>query len=259
MCTVVILRRPWHRWPLILAANRDEMKHRPWRSPARHWPDHPNVVAGLDELAGGSWLGLNDDGVVAAVLNQVGSLGPTPGKRSRGELILRALDEPNIESAASAITALNPNDFRSYNLVIADRNGAVWLRHEGGNAGAADHGIKATRVGSGLSMITARELNDTSSPRITAYLPRFKAARPPDPEQQQWNRWQALLANRKAASRDDPTAAMTVVTGQGFETTSSSIIALPGTEAPGNLPSRRPIWRFSPGRPDRTDYQEVQF
>ena len=96
MCTVVILRRPWHRWPLILAANRDEMKHRPWRSPARHWPDHPNVVAGLDELAGGSWLGLNDDGVVAAVLNRVGSLGPTPGKRSRGELILRALDEPNV-------------------------------------------------------------------------------------------------------------------------------------------------------------------
>ena len=116
MCTVVILRRPWHRWPLILAANRDEMRQRAWLPPARHWPDHASVVAGLDEQAGGSWLGLNDHGVVAAVLNRVGSLGPIPGKRSRGALILRALDEHDVGSATSAITALDPNDFRSFNL-----------------------------------------------------------------------------------------------------------------------------------------------
>ena len=29
MCTVVVLRRPGHDWPLILAANRDEMAERP--------------------------------------------------------------------------------------------------------------------------------------------------------------------------------------------------------------------------------------
>ena len=41
MCTVVILRRPGHDWPLLLAGNRDEMKGRPWKPPARHWPDRP--------------------------------------------------------------------------------------------------------------------------------------------------------------------------------------------------------------------------
>src|ERR1700685_676462 len=56
MCTLILLRRPGHDWPVIVGANRDEMKARPWRPPGRHWPDRPEVVAGLDELAGGSWL-----------------------------------------------------------------------------------------------------------------------------------------------------------------------------------------------------------
>ena len=42
MCTLVILRRPGHAWPLILGANRDEMKDRPWSPPGRHWPDRPD-------------------------------------------------------------------------------------------------------------------------------------------------------------------------------------------------------------------------
>ena len=92
MCSVIILRRPDAAWPLVLGANRDEMADRPWLPPARHWPDRPNVVAGLDELAGGTWLGLNDEGLVAAILNRPGTLGPEQGKRSRGELVLEALD-----------------------------------------------------------------------------------------------------------------------------------------------------------------------
>ena len=45
MCTLVILRRPEHRWPIIIGANRDEMIGRPALAPARHWPDRPDVVA----------------------------------------------------------------------------------------------------------------------------------------------------------------------------------------------------------------------
>src|SRR5919199_4867201 len=91
MCTLVILRRPEHRWPVLIGANRDEMIDRRWRAPDRHWADRPEVVGGLDVLAGGSWLGINDWGVAAAVLNRQGSLGPAPGRRSRGELVLEAL------------------------------------------------------------------------------------------------------------------------------------------------------------------------
>src|SRR5215472_12933777 len=108
MCTVVILRRPDHRWPVLIGANRDEMIDRPWRSPDRHWPDRPEVVAGLDVLAGGSWLGINDWGVAAAVLNRTGSLGPAPDRRSRGELVLEALDHADAVTAAEALSYLDP-------------------------------------------------------------------------------------------------------------------------------------------------------
>ena len=67
MCSVIILYRPDHDWPILIASNRDEMHERPWEPPARHWPDRPEVVAGRDVLAGGSWLGINDFGVVAGI------------------------------------------------------------------------------------------------------------------------------------------------------------------------------------------------
>ena len=90
MCTVVLALRPQSPWPVLLAANRDEMAHRPALPPGRHWDDRPDVVGGLDVEAGGSWLALKDSGVVAAVLNRRGTLGPEPGRRSRGELVLEA-------------------------------------------------------------------------------------------------------------------------------------------------------------------------
>src|SRR6516165_1978614 len=132
MCTLVILRRPEHRWPMLIGANRDEMIDRPWRAPGRHWADRPEVVAGLDLLAGGSWLGINDWGVAAAVLNREGSLGPMPGRRSRGELVLEALDHADAAAAAGALADLDPASYRSFNLIVADDRDGFWLCHGGG-------------------------------------------------------------------------------------------------------------------------------
>src|SRR5450755_2195176 len=76
VCTVVLLIRPGHAWPLILAANRDERLDRLWDPPAAHWPDQPGVIAGRDRSGGGTWMGVNRHGVAAAVLNRPGSLRP---------------------------------------------------------------------------------------------------------------------------------------------------------------------------------------
>ena len=54
MCTVVLLTRPGHPWPLVLAANRDEMLERAWDPPAEYWPDQPGVIAGRDRTGGGT-------------------------------------------------------------------------------------------------------------------------------------------------------------------------------------------------------------
>ncbi|HEY0205282.1 MAG TPA: NRDE family protein, partial [Acetobacteraceae bacterium] len=90
MCTVVLSLRPGHPWPLLLAANRDERVDRPWDPPAAHWPGRPGVVAGRDRLGGGTWMAMRN-GLVAAVLNRPGSLGPAPDKLSRGDLPLQAV------------------------------------------------------------------------------------------------------------------------------------------------------------------------
>ena len=252
MCTLVLLRRPGHRWPLLLAANRDEMTDRRWLAPARHWPDRPEAVAGMDELAGGSWLGLNDHGVVAAILNRMGSLGPRDGKRSRGELVLEALDHADAGAAAAALAERDPEAYRSFNLVVADSDRAFWLRHGGGGAP-----IEASAIPPGHAMLTAHDLNDRESPRIRANLPRFEAAPAPDPEHGDWEAWRRILASRRHDAEAGPLGAMTVVTEQGFATVSASLIALPAPGGPLDETPAKAIWLFAPGSPDSVEFQNV--
>lgn len=252
MCTVVILRRPGHDWPLLFAGNRDEMKGRPWAPPGRHWPERPEVVAGLDETAGGSWLGLNDHGVMAAVLNRVGSLGPAAGKRSRGELVLEALDSTDAETAARQLAHLDPAAYRTFNLVVADHRDAFWLRNLGDDGPGE---IEVFPLPDGLSMLTARDRNDPASPRITRHFRSFEAALPPDPDTDDWESWQEILVSRDG---EPPEAAMTVLLDNGFETVSSSLVALPTPATSLGPEERKPQWLFAPGRPDRHAYKTVE-
>ena len=281
MCTVVLLRRPQAPWPLLLAANRDELRSRPWRPPARHWPDRPDVVGGLDVQAGGTWLGVNDEGLVAAVLNRVGSLGPAFGKRSRGELVLEALDHADAAAAAEALADLNPDAYRPFNLLVADARDAFWLRHAGGlpnfgyrtRSGAwqevdtpwlpregdwetGDEGKAALRsppiecrpVPEGFSMITARDLNDATSARVRHYLPQFERASPPDPGADDWSAWIELLG-RRAAPGTEPGDAMMIVTEGDFGTVCSSLVALPAHGTP--------IMKFAAGTPDQAPFETI--
>lgn len=248
MCTLVILRRPSHDWPVIIGANRDEMVDRPWRGPDRHWPERADVVAGQDLEAGGTWLGLNDHGVVAGILNRPGALGPAPNKRSRGELVLEALDHADASAAATALADIDGRAYRPFNLVIADNRDAFWLtlRTDGGRV--ATHAI-----GEGHSMITAHDLNDPETPRIRTYLPKFKACPQPDPARGEWRAWQDILADTASAPGDGPAGAMTIETEVGFGTVSSSLIALPSM-AQLDVPAQ---WLFAPGPPNRTPYEAV--
>lgn len=245
MCTVVILRRPDHPWPLVIGANRDESRSRPWRAPGRHWPDRPHVVAGLDELAGGSWLGVNDDGVVAGVLNRPSSLGPADGLRSRGELPLEALDHAEARVAASALAGLETHSYRTFNMVVADARQALWLRSVGGEGTYAEGApVQVAVIPPGISMLTAFDLNDPESPRVRFHRPRFEAAPAPDPESDDWFAWETLLASRDAEPGAGPSGAMNIGKG-GFGTISSSLIALP---APGRTETDA-VWRFAAGQP----------
>ncbi|SIS74637.1 NRDE family protein [Insolitispirillum peregrinum] len=253
MCSIILLRRPTHPWPLLVAANRDEMRDRPWRPPARHWPDRPEVMAGQDTLAEGSWLGVNDHGVMAAILNRHGTLGPAPGKRSRGELVLEALDHADAVEAADALRHLDGRAYRPFNMVIADNRDAWWLKH----SGRPDGRIEAFPLPEGLSMLTAFDVNDsTHDPRIAAALPRFASAPVPDPDNGDWRSWQMLLADRTSPTDDDPRHALCFMTEKGFGTSSSSLIALPAIGTPAEV---KPKWLFAAGAPDQVDYQPLSW
>lgn len=249
MCTLVLLVRPGHDWPLILGANRDEMTDRPWLGPGRHWPDRADVIAGRDSLAGGTWLGLNDYGVVAGILNRPESLGPREGFRSRGELPLEALDHADAADAAEALGGVDPSAYRSFNLVIADNRDAFWL-----SATENATRVAVERVPAGISMLTAHDLNERSSPRIRTYRPRFVDAAEPDPAAGDWKAWQRLFESRLYDPDDGPRGAMTIVTDKGFGTVSSSLIALPGVENA----DAEPVWLFASGRPGEVPWAEIE-
>jgi hypothetical protein len=237
VCTVVVLIRPGHPWPIVLVANRDERLDRPWDQPAAWWPDHPGVIAGRDRLAGGTWMGLNRHGVVAAVLNRQGSLGPAPGKRSRGELPLIALAEKDATSAVRSIEALDAGQWRGFNLVLADSDGAMFVR---GAGHGAPHGW---RLPVGVSMITAHDPNDLDSPRVARHLPRFAAARAPEPDD--WSEWHAILSDSTGAAGEQ----INVPPRAGYGTACSSLVALP-VDAP-------PVWLFAGGPPDEATFRPV--
>ena len=248
MCSVIILRRPDHDWPVIIAANRDEMADRPWRLPGRHWGDRPDVVAGMDELSGGSWLGINDNGVIAGVLNRPHSLGPQAGKRTRGELVLEMLDHADAAEAAAAIADLDGSSYRGFNLFIADNRDAFWVRSTGEGI------VDIAPIPDGVSMLTAHDLNDVSGPRTGRHLPRFRAAPAPEPDQtDSWFAWAALLASRDSDPDAGPGSAMLVGSDTGFGTVSSSLMALPAIGRAGI----KPQWLFNSAPRDKAKFAAI--
>jgi uncharacterized protein with NRDE domain len=242
VCTVVLLMRPGHPWPLALAANRDEMLDRAWDLPAAHWPDQPGITAGRDRSGGGTWMGVNRNGVAAAVLNRPGSLGPAAGKRSRGDLPLLALAHRTAGEAAAAVTALDAGAWRSFNLVLADREGAIFVRGLG-------HGRPEARpLAPGLHMVTAHDPDDLESPRVARHLARFQEADQPEPAPDPilgWQAWRDILADRTG----EPGEQINVVPRGGFGTVCSSLLAIPRAGPP--------VWLFAAGPPHEAPFQAV--
>jgi len=99
VCTLIVAWRVFEEAPVCVAANRDEAVDRPSTSP-RRWPRDPPVVAPRDERAGGTWLGYNAEGLLAAVTNR---WMPGEGERSRGLLVRDALGARSADGAIEVV------------------------------------------------------------------------------------------------------------------------------------------------------------
>src|SRR5215213_6288879 len=119
MCWIAVLFQVNAHYPLIVAANREELRARP-SQPSFQRAGSPSVWAGRDELAGGTWLGVNATGLLAAVTNRPAA-SRDPTRRSRGLLCLDALRCDSPSSARSFfVDELARRQFNPFNLLCAN-------------------------------------------------------------------------------------------------------------------------------------------
>ena len=119
--------------PLLIAANRDEMYQRPADPVTVLRAAKPRILGGRDELAGGTWLAVNEHGVVAGLTNQ-----PTgardPVKRSRGELPLAFAAYPDAKTAVTEVCArLDPAAYNPCWMLVGDRHTLFSVDLSGGH------------------------------------------------------------------------------------------------------------------------------
>ena len=115
--------------------------------------------------------------------------------------------------------------------------------------------IEYINIPEGLSMITSHDRNDLNSNRIKNYLSKFSLSKEPNPTKNEWGDWEKLL--RSTYSEDgNPLSAMCIKTDMGFQTVSSSFIALPSSKS--KLDINKPIFRYANGSPDCTSFKNLK-
>lgn len=118
MCLIVFRWQPGAAVPLQVWANRDEFLARP-ASATAFWPDAPQVLAGRDLAAGGSWMGVTRRGRFAALTNYRDP-GLAGGRRSRGELVSEFLRGEEVPETYARRVAARVADYGGFSLLVGD-------------------------------------------------------------------------------------------------------------------------------------------
>jgi uncharacterized protein with NRDE domain len=223
MCLALIALDCHPQYSLIIAANRDEFYDRP-TTPAEFWADAPSVLAGRDLKAGGTWLGIDRRGRLAAVTNVRQGERELPAPRSRGRLVSDFL-RANIRALRYMEQVQSEADlYNGFNLIVVDAGGLFYYSNREGPARSLSPGVY------GLS----NHLLDTPWPKVATTKAAFGAllhggaselirdlfalladrSRPGDgllPSTGVSMEWERLLSSAFIASEDYGTRSSTVV------------------------------------------------
>ncbi|MEM9586973.1 MAG: NRDE family protein, partial [Planctomycetota bacterium] len=157
MCLLAVQYRLVPESPILIAANREEYFDRPSLAPAIQ-SGKPRVLCGVDQKAGGTWLGVNQNGLFVGLTNRA-TASPMFGQRSRG---LLGLDLLRCGSAAKALEKATAEfaktRYEGLNLIIADA--------QEGYAIHSDETQEIVALQEGLNIIGARNLNDPEDQRV---------------------------------------------------------------------------------------------
>jgi uncharacterized protein with NRDE domain len=140
MCLIVVA---WHArgdLPLVVAANRDEWRERP-AQPAHWWPDHPQILAGRDLQAGGTWMGITRNGRFAAVTNFRDPSDKRSTARSRGTLITEFLLADETPARFLSNLSERAHEYNGFNLILGDGASLFYYGSREGETRAIEPGV----------------------------------------------------------------------------------------------------------------------
>ncbi len=130
MCLILLAWQQHAKFPLVVAANRDEFHARPAER-AGFWKDHPAILGGRDLEAKGTWMGVSRGGRFAAVTNYRGARDPN-APESRGALVTKFLLDSLSPGSSFSEIAKKKNSYSGFNLLAADRDELWWLSNRDG-------------------------------------------------------------------------------------------------------------------------------
>jgi hypothetical protein len=241
VCVLLLHHRTRPEWPVVLLANRDEFLDRPFEPPALRDAAR-GIVAPRDLRAGGTWIGLNGDGNVAAVTNRPGE-DARDGTRSRGLLVHDALRERTARAAAERVVAdLRATAYAGFHLLLADRDEAFVLRHRGASAPVSPAPGDLRPLAPGAHVLTNLHEPD-------------EVAVPAEGEPRAGESLADTLARLERLAADDaprfPRGHRILKRGRDRGTVCSATIAIPSGRG------EPPVFRFADGPPDLVPFRSV--
>jgi len=236
MCVLAIQYKAARDAHVLVAQNREEYFDRPTQAP-RIQSGRPRVLCGVDRKAGGTWLGVNQQGLFVAVANRTKTIVPAE-PRSRGLLCRELLNHRTAKEAADhAAKQLRTDKYLGANFVCADaKTGAVVY---GGDK------VQIVELIRGLHILTDGNMDDVSDQR-QEYVRRLLTL-------QRLDSAVAFLAvASKAFSRrpGDVGRRGVVIVGDHYGTVSSTLLAL--TRKPQNS-----VYQYAPGPPPEHAYDDL--
>jgi uncharacterized protein with NRDE domain len=233
MCLLALFFRVVDDAPVVVGANREEHYAR-GGEPPRLLDGPIPAVAGIDPAAGGTWLGINGHGLLAAVTNRAKANAPVHPP-SRGLLVRELLGCANVRAATDhAVRALGSGGYAGCNLLLADRSAATVVH--------AGDWLRVRPLPPGLHVLTSQDVNDASDRRLGHALWWLEQRRYTTSEQC----LDALKLLCAQTGNPDPPICLH---GADRGTVSSTLVAL----KPNLLHSR---YLHAQGPPDRTSYED---
>jgi uncharacterized protein with NRDE domain len=237
MCTLIVLHRCFPEAPLLIAANRDEYLDRPAAPPQLFRAGDRSVLAPRDLRAGGTWLGVNDAGLFAALTNRP-TRRPDPARRSRGLIVTDALGAPDAREAAEAMERLPAGAYNPFNLFVGDGREAFAVVYQ--------DQAKVEELGPGAHVVGNADPNSRRVPKVARLMEQAEDIASGRLE----DAMDALAEACRAHDAGDAPLDDTCIHAGGYGTRSSALLRLGGRRETQTL-------RFADGPPCKTVYRDM--